>query len=112
MKTDLSTRRRDLIRRLRELVPLMKGSLVELHLTCGTPACRCHSGGPKHSGYYFSYRAAGKSHTVYVRKSCLQDVRKAHAHWLELKVILEELTELEVEALRDNAQSRRSPRKE
>jgi len=112
MTTTLSKRRRQLLRRLRDLVPIMKGSLVELHPTCGTPSCRCHRAGPKHSGHYFSYRAAGKSHTIYVPKSCLQAVRQAHAHWVELKRILEELTELEVKVLRENTASGRRPRKE
>jgi hypothetical protein len=97
---------------LRKLWPVMKGSLAEVELTCGTPQCRCHAGGPKHRGFYFSYRLRGRSHTVYVPRAVLEDVRHAHAQWLALKVRLEEFTARRVEELRQRATRERQGRKE
>lgn len=97
---------------LRELWPVLKGSLAEVELTCGTPQCRCHAGGPKHKGFYFSYRLRGRSHTVYVPQSVLDDVRRAHAQWQALKERLEEFTARRVEALRQRAAEERQGRKE
>jgi hypothetical protein len=97
---------------LRKLWPVMKGSLAEVELTCGTPQCRCHAGGPKHKGFYFSYRLKGRSHTVYVPRAVLEDVRQAHAHWQALKELLEELTAQRVEELRQRAVAGRHRRKE
>lgn len=84
---------------------MLKGSLAEVELTCGTPGCRCHKNGPKHKGYYFSYRRSGRSNTIYVPKAALDDARKAHANWLKLKGILEELTALEVRRVRQRKTS-------
>lgn len=97
--------------RLRELGPVLKGSLAEVERTCGSSGCRCQTGGPKHKGYYFSYRAAGKSHTVYVPLAAEAEAKEAHANWLEMKALLEECTSLEVARLRRKARrpGRRPP---
>ena len=103
---------RRLRRRLKALGPVMKGSLAEVELTCGTPGCRCHAGGPKHKGHYFSYRVGGKSHTVYVPKSVAEDAKHAHARWRSIRLLLEELTAQTVEVLRQRAAKRRRRDKE
>lgn len=92
---------------LRPLWPVLRGSLAQVELTCGTPSCRCHHGGPKHTGWYFSYRVRGKSHTVYVPQSVLEEVQRGHAHWLELKDMLEQQTHRTLESLRQRARQER-----
>jgi len=112
MSISPSEQRTLLLEKLRRLMPLMKGSLALVELTCGTPSCRCHTTGPKHKGYYFSYRLRGKSHTVYIPKRFQNEVKQAHAHWLELKRLLEEWTASEVQELRQKAKPSTKERKE
>jgi len=112
MKDPHARRRRRLQAQLRAVGPVLKGSLADVELTCGTPGCRCHKKGPKHKGLYFSYRHGGRSHTIYVPKAMQRDARTAHAKWLELKGVLEDLTALEVRRLRGGAKGRRTGRKE
>jgi len=100
MRNELSSREKALLKRLRQMGPILKGSLVEMEMTCGTPSCRCHKGGPKHKGYYFSYRTEGKSHTVYVPKGRVAEAKQAHRNWMKLKEIIEELTDLGAKRLR------------
>ena len=107
-----TTRRRELLRQLGATGPVLKGSLAEVELTCGTPSCRCHKGGPKHKGWYFSYRAGGRSHTVYIPKGVVPEAQRAHANWLKLKTLLEELTVLHVEELREKARQAKRREKE
>ena len=110
-KDRLSGKQRRLLSQMRQVDSVLKGSLAEVELTCGTPTCRCHRKGPKHKGLYFSYRHAGTSHTVYVPKALAPQARQAYGNWLRLKKVLEELTELEVGTFRDSTQSARRARK-
>ena len=100
MKTNISSKRTRLLRHVREMEAVLKGSLAEVELTCGTLRCQCHKKGPKHKGLYFSYRYGGKSHTVYIPKAAQGQARRAHGNWLKLKEVLEKLTALEVGRLR------------
>lgn len=63
--------------------PLIQGALVESLRTCGTPGCRCHHGGPKHSATYLAIRHDKKRATICVPKSVLPYVRECisnHQH--------------------------------
>ncbi len=100
------------LKQARRLLPLLKGSLAEVHLTCGTPTCRCHGQGPKYWGHYLSCRLRGKSRTVYVPQGALGEVRRAHANWLAMKKALEEHTALVVADLLARTPRRRGGRKE
>jgi hypothetical protein len=100
MKRADAAKKKRLLGQLRQIQAVLKGSLAECELTCGTPGCRCHSDGPKHKGLYFSYRHQGKTRTLYVPKDLHDVARQAHANWLKAKQILEELTVLEVMQLR------------
>ena len=110
-KDRLSGKQRRLLSQMRQVDSVLKGSLAEVELTCGTPTCRCHRKGPKHKGLYFSYRHAGTSHTVYVPKALVLEARQAYDNWLRLKKILEELTVLEVGRFRQSTRSARRARK-
>lgn len=107
MRNNLSSREKALLKRLRQMGPILKGSLVEMEMSCGTPSCRCHKGGPKHKGYYFSYRAKGKSHTVYIPKGMVTQAKQAHQNWMKLKKIIEELTDLGARRLKSQSQGAR-----
>lgn len=111
MSTTRSKKHSALRKQLSRIDPIMKGSLAEVKLTCGTPGCRCHAKGPKHKGMYFSYRYEGTSHTVYIPKGMQEYARKAHGNWKRLKDLLEKLTDMEVKQLQRGKRRRPKTRK-
>lgn len=108
----MATRDEHFLEQVGRLLPLLKGSLAEVHLTCGTPTCRCHAEGPKHRGYYLSYRLHGESRTAYVPQGAVGEVRRAHANWRAMKKLLEEHTQRTVADLLRRTSRRRGGRKE
>ena len=72
--------------RLVEEKPLIQGSLVKSLRTCGTPGCRCHHGGPKHSAVYLAIRYGKKRTMIFVPESVLPYVTECivnHQHLLQ-----------------------------
>jgi len=72
--------------RLIEDKPLIQGSLSEYLRTCGTPGCRCHHGGPKHSAVYLAIRCDDKRTSVFVPEAVLPYVQECianHQHLLQ-----------------------------
>jgi hypothetical protein len=108
----VATRDERFLEQVRRLLPLVKGSLAEVQLTCGTRTCRCHAEGPKHRGYYLSYRLRGESRTVYVPQGAVREMRRAHANWLRMKKVLEEHTAGTVAELLRSVPRRPGGRKE
>ena len=53
---------------------LLRGSLVEMHRTCGKSGCRCQQG-DKHRALYLSIKSGGKRSMVYIPPDLEQMVR-------------------------------------
>ena len=69
--------------RIIEEKPLIQGSIVESERTCGTPSCRCHNKGPKHTASYLSIRHDKKRTMIYIPKNVLPYVKECvmnHQH--------------------------------
>jgi len=72
--------------RLVEEKPLIQGSLVKSLRTCGTPGCRCHHDGPKHSAVYLAIRYGKKRTMMFVPELVLPYVTECianHQHLLQ-----------------------------
>ena len=91
----LRTRCDQLQRKIRALGPVFRGSLAQVHLTCGKSNCRCQKG-RRHQAFYVSYRCAGKTKVYHVPAKLLPEVRQAHDNWLTLKALVEELADTQV----------------
>jgi hypothetical protein len=85
--------RRDLTRKLPRNVRLIKGSLVELHRTCGKPNCRCLKG-EKHRALYLSRSREGKTTMTYIPAAYERPVRQAVARYRTLLEISEAISEI------------------
>ena len=59
--------------------PMLAASLAQIRKRCGRKSCRCHSHGELHTGWHLTYKAQGKTQTVYVPFDLLDDV---HA-WID-----------------------------
>lgn len=95
----LKRRRRTLEKKLGTLVPLMRGSVVELSTTCGNKNCRCASG-KKHKKLYYSVSTKGKTRLIYLGKSRERPARQYTDNYKALAYIVEEMTTINLELLK------------
>jgi hypothetical protein len=81
------TRSRAVKRLARE--DLLRGSLVEMHRTCGKSGCRCQQG-HKHRALYLSIKTGSKRSMVYIPPDLEQTVRE----WVQNAKELDQLVRL------------------
>ena len=63
----LDQKRLSLIKTLLQPLPMIPGSLYQMHRLCGNPRCKC-AGGQLHSSWYLSTRKEGKTKLIYIGK--------------------------------------------
>lgn len=110
MLSDMKTTRKKLHgeiariqREMAALGPLRPGNLYSRHSVCGKPGCRCcRAEGPVPHGpyHYLSYTFKGKSHTEFVSKRDLAEVRQQVCTYKKLRRLLERLVECNIELAR------------
>lgn len=102
-RTNDAARERDaadrLQRRLAQLGPLMRGSLVRSRGTCGKANCRC-ARGQLHEWWSLSFRAGGRSRSVTVPDELVGEVRQWCRNYRELKRLVVELSDARVAVIR------------
>lgn len=69
--------------------PLLRGSLVEMHRTCGKESCHCQKG-EKHPALYLALRDQGKRKMVYIPPALKETVRA----WVQTARDVDELLDL------------------
>jgi uncharacterized protein DUF6788 len=83
--------------------PVLAASFGTYTHRCGRPSCRCHHGGPLHTGQHLTFKEQGKTRSVYVPKDLLPEVRTWLAEHQRLKRLLHEIHQLSVALLRARA---------
>jgi len=63
----LDQKRLSLIKILLHPLPMISGSLYQMHRACGNPHCKC-SRGELHSSWYLSTRKENKTKLIYIGK--------------------------------------------
>jgi len=63
----LDEKRLFLIKRLLRPLPMISGSLYQMHRSCGNPRCKC-ARGELHSSWYLSTRKDKKTKLIYIGK--------------------------------------------
>src|ERR1700676_596153 len=102
--------RRMLDCRLKQLAstsPVLAASLNAYTHRCGRPSCRCHHGGPLHTGQHLTFKEGGKTRSIYVPQEFLPEVRSWLAEHKRLKLLLHEIHQLTVALLRARARLRK-----
>jgi hypothetical protein len=103
--------RRMLDGRLKKLAaasPVLAASLNAYTHRCGRSACRCHHGGPLHSGQHVTFKGPGnKTRSVYVPKDLVPEVQAWIAEHKRLKQLLHEIHLLSLALIRTHARHRR-----
>jgi hypothetical protein len=83
--------------------PVLAASFATFTHRCGRPSCRCHQGGPLHTGQHLTFKENGKTRSVYVPKDLLPEVQLWLAEHKRLKALLQEIHQLSVALLRAKA---------
>jgi hypothetical protein len=112
----LAARRDELLRQLRAVGPVFRGSLGRVRLTCGKSNCRCRpvragGAGRRHVAFYASYRAGGRAQVFQVPADQVAQVRAARAAWGRMKALLEKLAEAQVSLWRAQHEQEKQRRK-
>jgi hypothetical protein len=96
------------LKRLALPSPVLAASLNAYTHRCGRAACRCHHGGPLHTGQHLTFKGPGnKTRCVYVPKDLLPEVRAWIAEHKRLKELLHEIHQLSLALVRTHARHRR-----
>jgi hypothetical protein len=91
------------LKKLASSSPILAASFGTYTHRCGRPTCRCHHGGPLHSGQHLTFKENGKTRSVYVPKQLLAEVRSWLSEHQRLKLLLKEIHQLTVALLRARA---------
>ena len=91
--------RRRLAKELPRSENIVKGSLVELLISCGKANCRCRKG-EKHTGLYLSQSRQGKTKMTYIPKRHEQTVQEGVRRHRELLKVVERLSECNMKILK------------
>ncbi|MFC2171894.1 DUF6788 family protein [Acidobacteriota bacterium] len=85
---------RQLKKKLRQLGPMLPGSISEQWNVCGTLGCRCKDPDApvKHGPYYqLSFTIGGKSSTIFIKKEDLHEARRRIKRYQQFKSLSTEL---------------------
>jgi hypothetical protein len=95
------------LKKLAAATPILAASLSSYTHRCGRPACRCHHGGPLHTGQHLTFKEHGKTRSVYVPKDLLPEVRSWVAQHQRLKLLLQEIHHLSLALVRTHRRHQR-----
>jgi len=96
----LTQRIAELQKKMTKIGPVMRGSVVKIANKCGNPNCRC-SQGKKHQQLYFSVSKKGKTKLIFLGKSKVQKARKYSDNYKTMVAILEEMTDINMQLLKN-----------
>jgi hypothetical protein len=87
--------------------PMLAATLAEVHKRCGRKTCRCVTHQELHTAWHLTYKAQGKTRTVYVPLDLLADVRSWIDHHKRHKNLLTEIHQLTVALVRTHARTKK-----
>ena len=106
--------RKALLQELESLsLSMVQGGLSSTTRTCGKPACPCHSDSARRHGpnLYFTWRADGRSQSLYVPAEHAAEARAAQADWARFWDIGVQLAALNRDRMRKRFARSKSPRR-
>jgi hypothetical protein len=77
---------------------VVRGSIVVMSRHCGKSGCRCQKGF-KHRSLYISQRYKGSTRMIYVPKRSEAKARKWIDNYRQLKVILDKISDVNIQIL-------------
>jgi hypothetical protein len=95
------------LKKLATATPVLAATLTTYTHRCGRPRCRCHHGGPLHTGQHLTFKERGQTRAVYIPKDLLPEVQAWAAEHKRIKQLLQEVHRLSVALVRTHATHRR-----
>ncbi len=95
------------LKKLATSSPILAASFGTYTHRCGRPSCRCHHGGPLHTGQHLTFKENGKTRSVYVPQDLLPEVRSWLAEHKRIKQLLQEVHALTLALVRTHTRHRR-----
>ena len=95
------------LKRLATSSPVLAASFGTYTHRCGRPSCRCHHGGPLHTGQHLTFKEHGKTRSVYVPKDLVEEVRQGLAAQRRLDQLLRQSHQLSTALIRTPVRHRR-----
>ena len=103
------------IRSLGEAGTFMSGSLIQKRWKCAKPECICNRTGKLHTGYAVTSKVKGKTRSVYVPVSMVDEVKgwvkeykRVQKVMKEINALAEQVIRLQVPVARAESQRKRS----
>ena len=96
------------LKKLASRSPVLAASFNSYSHRCGRAACRCHHGGPLHTGQHLTFKGPdNKTRSVYVPQDLVPEVRAWIAAHQRLKRLLKEIQQLTLALVRSHTRYRR-----
>ena len=97
----LLKRKKALLSKIKLLDDFMKGTIYLSKRKCSNPKCKCHVDKRYlHKSYVLTVTKNGKTHTLSLRKDEVDEVRKLTENWKELKELVSELTDINMQIIK------------
>ena len=100
IKQSLEAKRLKALRKIHTLITWIEGSLVSTSRFCGKKNCLCHQGGPKHPVLYVTWKANGKTVSLYVPRRLEPEVTQWVQNYKKLKDLIREISEIQKQIIR------------
>jgi hypothetical protein len=91
------------LKKLATSSPILAASFGTYAPRCGRSPCRCHHGGPLHTGQHRTRKEDGKTRSLYVPKQLLPEGRSWLAKHKRLKSLLKEIPQRTLALLKARA---------
>lgn len=104
---ELNQRQQQLKGKIKQLLDLLIGSVVSYQMKCGKKNCKCVQG-QRHICFYLSYKRQGKTVNSYLAKHLVDKARQMTDNHKQLKQVLAELSEVNLELLRQSDKLKKS----
>lgn len=104
---ELKKRQQQLKTKVKQRLDLLIGSVVSYHMKCGKKNCKCVQG-ERHVCFYLSLKKQGKTVNSYLPKHLVDKARLMTDNHKQLKQILTELSEVNLQLLRQRDKLKKS----
>jgi hypothetical protein len=97
---------KDILKDMRSIGVVVRGSLVQAERTCGNKRCKC-ARGELHTAFYLSRSIKGKTKMEHVSRDDVERVKEWSLNHAKLTELVEELTGAVIRELREARKKRR-----
>ncbi len=96
----LKIKKDQLLKNLMEFEDFIRGSITTIRHKCSNKNCKCHSGGDKHPGIYFSANINKKTKLIYLGEKKVAKAKKLLNNHVKLKKLLDDIVTVNIDILK------------